>query len=162
MKELKTMKVNEIKNIARAMGIKGWWDMKKAQLIEAIENHQQTEPLIEDDPMIEEYVEETIEEHVEEVAPEASETVEVVTNETNRENEENVSETTQSAHRKNKKRLIEHNGKTQTLTAWAKELGIRHQTLYNRIVMKGMKPSEAFEMPIKKPTKKEVKNNENN
>lgn len=156
MKELKTMKVNEIKNIARAMGIKGWWDMKKAQLIEAIENHQQTEPSIEDEPIVEEHIEEHIEERVEEVASEAPKTTEVITNETNRENEENVSETTQSAHRKNKKRLIEYNGKTQTLTAWAKELGIRHQTLYNRIVMKGMEPSEAFEMPIKKPTKKEV------
>lgn len=94
MKELKTMKVNEIKNIARAMGIKGWWDMKKAQLIETIENHQQTEPPIEDEPIVEEHVEEHIEEHVEEVASEAPKTTEVVTNETNRENEENVSETT--------------------------------------------------------------------
>ena len=156
MKELKTMKVNEIKNIAKAMGIKGWWDMKKAQLIEAIENHQQTEPSIEDEPIVEETIEEHTEEHVEEVISEAPEIVEVVTNKTNRENEENISETTQSAHRKNKKRLIEYNGKTQTLTAWAKELGIRHQTLYNRIVMKGMDPTEAFEMPIKKSTKKEV------
>lgn len=143
MKELKTMKVNEIKSIARAMGIKGWWDMKKAQLIEAIENHQQTEPLVEDEP-------------IEEVAPEAPETVETVTNEINHENEENVPEVKNEAHRKNQKRLIEYNGKTQTLTAWAKELGIRHQTLYNRIVMKGMDPAEAFEMPIKKSTKKEV------
>lgn len=143
MKELKTMKVNEIKSIARAMGIKGWWDMKKAQLIEAIENHQQTEPLVEDEP-------------IEEVAPEAPETVETVTNEINHENEENVPEVKNEAHRKNQKRLIEYNGKTQTLTAWAKELGIRHQTLYNRIVIKGMDPAEAFEMPIKKSTKKEV------
>ena len=143
MKELKTMKVNEIKSIARAMGIKGWWDMKKAQLIEAIENHQQTEPLTEDEP-------------IEEVTPEAPETVEVATNEINHENEENAPEVKNEAHRKNQKRLIEYNGKTQTLTAWAKELGIRHQTLYNRIVMKGMDPAEAFEMPIKKSTKKEV------
>ena len=150
------MKVNEIKNIARAMGIKGWWDMKKAQLIEAIENHQQTEPSIEDEPIVEETIEEHAEEHVEEVISEAPETLEVVTNKTNRENEENVSETTQSAHRKNEKHLIEYNGKTQTLTAWAKELGIIHQTLSYRIVMKGMEPSETFEMPIKKPTKKEV------
>ena len=168
MKELKTMKVNEIKSIARAMGIKGWWDMKKAQLIEAIENHQQTEPLIEDEhelvqmPGTEgEWIhpadEETSEdEPIEEVAPEAPETVEVITNETNHENEENVSEVKNEAHRKNQKRLIEYNGKTQTLTAWAKELGIRHQTLYNHIVMKGMDPAEAFEMPIKKLTKKEV------
>jgi hypothetical protein len=52
--------------------------------------------------------------------------------------------------RKNQKRLIEYNGKTQTLTAWAKELGIRHQTLYNRIVMKGMDVAEAFEKDVKK------------
>lgn len=159
MTELKTMKVNEIKNIAKAMGIKGWYDMKKAQLIEAIENHQQTEPLI-DETLIDETedveTEETIiaeasdDEHIKEDAPEAPETAETVTNEINRENEESTPEITESTHRKNKKRLIEYNGKTQTLTAWAKELGIRHQTLYNRIVIKGIDPATAFEMPIKK------------
>ena len=155
MKELKTMKVNEIKSIARAMGIKGWWEMKKAQLIEAIENHQQTEPLTEDEH---ELVQMPVTEDgpISEESEVTSETAEVVTNEINHENEESVSEVKNEAHRKNQKRLIEYNGKTQTLTAWAKELGIRHQTLYNRIVMKGMDPIEAFEMPIKKSTKKEV------
>lgn len=52
--------------------------------------------------------------------------------------------------RKNQKRLIAYNGKTQTLNAWAKELGIRHQTLYNRIVMKGWDIEKAFEAPTKK------------
>lgn len=149
MKELKNMKVNEIKSIARAMGIKGWWDMKKAQLIEAIENHQQTEPLIEDEVVEDELIEE--------VTPEASETTEVKEDINNNEIKENVSETKNEAHRKNQKRLLTYKDKTQSLNAWAKEFGIRHQVLYYRIVIKGWDVEKAFETPFKKSkTEKEV------
>lgn len=141
MMELKNMKVAELKEMAREMHISGWWVMKKDQLIEAIENNQQTEEVVsEEAPVV---AEETVvepdvntlptEENIPEVNPVAPE-----------------DEPVEKPQRKNKKRLIEYNGKTQTLTAWAKELGIRHQTLYNRIVMKGMDAAEAFEMPIKK------------
>lgn len=147
MKELKTMKVNELKNIARAMEIKGWWDMKKTQLIEAIENHRQTEPLVVDEP-IEEVVSE---------AHEEEKTEEHVNTSVNEENAtESVSDDEEAAQKKNKKRLLTYNGKTQTLTAWSKELGIRHQTLYNRIVMKGWDVETAFETPLKKGVKVNV------
>lgn len=141
MMELKNMKVAELKEMAREMHISGWWVMKKDQLIEAIENNQQTEEVVVEEPqdVSEEVV---VEEHVD-VKAEVEDAPEI-----NQEASED--EPAEKPQRKNKKRLLEYNGKTQTLTAWAKELGIRHQTLYNRIVMKGMDVAEAFEMPVKK------------
>lgn len=147
MANLKTMKSKELKSIAKGMGIKGWWDMNKAQLIEAIENHCQTEELIIDDP-----VEEVVKNVPEEVV--TKEDVNTLSEEENA--TENVQDKPEQQHKKNQKRLIEYKGKTQTLTAWAKELGIRHQTLYNRIVMKGMDPVEAFEKPLKKGASKDA------
>lgn len=38
----------------------------------------------------------------------------------------------------------EYNGKSQTLAAWAKELGVATSTLYGRIVKRGMSVEEAF------------------
>lgn len=148
MKELKTMKVNEIKSIARAMGIKGWWDMKKAQLIEAIENHQQTEPLVEDEVIIKESISEE--------SKVTSETTQIKEDININKDEENVPEAKNEAHRKNQKRLLTYKGKTQSLNAWAKDFGIRHQVLYYRIVIKGWDIEKAFETPFKKPTEKEV------
>ena len=139
MTELKDMKVVALKEMAKEMNIRGWRTMKKDELVEAIENNQQsteTETVVDEAPVVpEEIVDEAdVSTQVEdEVVPEVA----PVTPD-------------ESASRKNKKRMLEYNGKTQTLTAWAKELGIRHQTLYNRIVMKGMDIAEAFEMPIKK------------
>ena len=137
MKDIKTMKIAEVKAMAREIGIKGWWDMKKADLIKAIEDNQPAEESI-----IEDIIPEVVSEVTEEIKTEEDVVIKA--------DEENVSESSQEAHRKNQKRLIEYKGETKTLTAWAKELGIRHQTLYNRIVIKGMDPIEAFEMPLKK------------
>ena len=152
MMELKNMKVAELKEMARGMHISGWWVMKKDQLIEAIENNRQTEEPIAE---VEEVVVEEPQVVTEEPVVEAD-----VNTQAEEENIPEVKEVAQNdesaekVQRKNKKRLLEYNGKTQTLNAWAKELGIRHQTLYNRIVMKGMDVAEAFEMPIKKATLK--------
>lgn len=122
---MKNLKATELKAMARDLGIKGWHDMTKAQLVEAIENVKEVDVVV-----------------PEAVKPEADvNTLQV---------EENAPETIQEPQRKNQKRLITYEGKTQTLTAWAKELGIRHQTLYNRIVMKGWEIERAFEKPMKK------------
>ena len=152
MMELKNMKVAELKEMARGMHISGWWVMKKDQLIEAIENNRQTEePVAEVETVVEEVVAEEPQVIAEEPVAEAD-----VNTQTEEESAPEVKEVAQDdepdekVQRKNKKRLLDYNGKTQTLNAWAKELGIRHQTLYNRIVMKGMDVAEAFEMPIKK------------
>jgi transcriptional regulator with PAS, ATPase and Fis domain len=131
MKDLQTMTLADLRQKAKELAVKGWWTLKKTDLIKAIEN-----------------------------ASVVQEEVEVEVNANTLVEEENVSEVKSEAQevnqKKNQKRLIEYKGKTQTLTAWAKELGIRHQTLYNRIVMKGMDPNEAFEKPLKKANKEVI------
>lgn len=44
--------------------------------------------------------------------------------------------------------LIEYDGRTQCLTAWAEELGIAKCTLYRRIVLKKMPVDDAFSTPV--------------
>lgn len=122
---MKNLKATELKAMARDLGIKGYSDMTKAQLIEAINNVKDVDVIVPE-------------------APEAEANANTLSV------EENVPEVAQEPQRKNQKRLITYDGKTQTLTAWAKELGIRHQTLYNRIVMKGWEIERAFEKPMKK------------
>lgn len=126
---MENLKTKELKAMARDLGVKGWYDMTKAQLIEEISKIEDVEIIVPDVPEQDVNVN-TLNE--EENVPEAK------------------SDDQEHAHKKNKKRLIEYKGKTQTLTAWAKELGIRHQTLYNRIVMKDWEIETAFETPLKK------------
>lgn len=129
MKALESLTLKELRDVARDAGVKGWWNMKKAELLDEI-SKAEIKVIVAGAP------------EEEKVEPEVNTLVEP----------EKVEENDSGAKKKNQKRLIEYNGKTQTLTAWAKELGIRHQTLYNRIVMKGWDVAKAFE----KPTKKEV------
>lgn len=140
MMELKDMKVANLKEIAKEMNIRGWRTMRKDELVEAIKNNQSTTET-------EEIVVEDVQVVSEEIKDESNINVQVEDEIISKVDPVVLDELTP---RKNKKRLLEYNGKTQTLTAWAKELGIRHQTLYNRIVMKGMDVTEAFEMSIKK------------
>lgn len=51
-------------------------------------------------------------------------------------------------------KLIEFNGKSQNLTAWAKELGFKNQTLFGRIYEMGWTVEKAFTTPVKSRTKK--------
>lgn len=136
MKKLHEMTAAELKAKAKELKIKGWWEMKKEELIVAIEAAQPIEEIV---PEIVENDKDVVVKVEEKIVPEL------------KEDDHNV-----APKKKNQKRLIEYKGEVKTLTAWAKELGIRHQTLYNRIVMKGMDPVEAFEMPIKKAHVKEV------
>lgn len=110
MRDLEKMKLAELRQMAKELGVKGWWNLNKVKAIQAIQD--------------------------------ATEVV------------EEVQEEVQEAPKKKQKRLITYNGKTQTLTAWARELGIRHQTLYNRIVMKGWDVERAF---AKSPKPKTIK-----
>lgn len=123
---MENLNVKTLRSMARDLGITGYSNMKKADLIAAIEEcKKDVDVIVPDEPEVE-VVEENVDTLiVEESAPEEPK-------------------------KHNQKRLIEYNGKTQTLTAWAKELGIRHQTLYNRIVMKGWDVDRAFEKPAKK------------
>lgn len=129
MANLETLTLKELREMAKEKGVKGWWNMKKVELVEVLGNEvESVEAISNDEPVEVEQVE---------VEPEIVQ-------------EETPEEPKVEPVKKNQKRLIEYNGKTQTLTAWAKELGIRHQTLYNRIVIKGWEIDKAFEAPTKK------------
>lgn len=130
---MNNMTSKELKAIAKELKVKDWWNLKKSELIAAIEAIQnaQNEP-----------------EEVEEVAANEviSETEEAAQNE---------SETTEEAPKTSKKKqdLIEYNGKTQNLSQWAKEFGIPGQTLYARLRLSNWPVEKAFTTPIKKSKK---------
>jgi hypothetical protein len=48
---------------------------------------------------------------------------------------------------KRNNRWIEHDGRRQTLTQWARELGVGRVTLLKRL-QRGLTPAEAFAIPI--------------
>lgn len=67
---------------------------------------------------------------------------------------ENCRWVTQEEQRNNTSRtvLIEYNGKTQTLTQWAKELNMKPSTLHNRIRVRGWSIEHALTQPVRKRT----------
>ena len=147
MTNLSKVSVKELKEMARENNIPNWWELKKAELIEALGDEEPKE-IVEPQVVVE--PEMTFEVDLSGVPQEVTEDVEPEANVNTLSEEKDDSEAKSEAQKKNQKRLIEYNGKVQSLTAWAKELGIRHQTLYNRIVMKGCDIDRAFETPKKK------------
>lgn len=108
----KTLK--EVRQIAKELGIKNWWNMKKDDLIKAIEK----------------------------------------TNINTKETKENIpevkNEAQKDAPKKRSKREYTYEGKTQNLSAWAKELEMPVQTLYNRLIMKNWPVEKAFTEAVKR------------
>lgn len=181
MKKLNEMTTAELKKVAKDLGIKGYSKMKHNEIVEAInETNVDLEEFYANKAETTESTEttetaETVEKkpkttylgeipedwpkkkvnawkkHYREFFAEGGETVEEVTEEM-----EAWSPEYDAAANKPKttKRTFEYNGKTQSLHAWAKELGITPQTLYGRIVIKGMTVEEAIETPISKGRKK--------
>lgn len=128
MMNLNEMKSKELKEMARDLGVKNWWTMNKASLIAAIEEMQSVS-----EEAIEEVVEET---HIEEAAVEAEVVVKV------EDQKEEKKQTVTSAPKRGA--LIEYDGRSQNICAWAKELGISANTLYGRIYKLGWTVEKAF------------------
>lgn len=53
----------------------------------------------------------------------------------------------QQAHNMRKNRLLTFNGKTQTLAAWAEEIGLVPSTLHHRLFVAGLSVEKALTMP---------------
>lgn len=120
MMNMNEMKSNELKAMARDLHVKNWWTMNKASLIAAIEEVRAAEEVIE------EVVEET---QIEETVVEAEDQKE--------EKKQTVSAPKRGA-------LIQYDGRSQNICAWAKELGISANTLYGRIYKLGWTVEKAF------------------
>lgn len=140
------MTTKELKAMAKELKVKNWWNLKKSELIAAIE-------------AIQNKVNEALaNEAARNAQNEPEEVEEVVANEVINETEEvaqNEPETTEEAPKTSNKKqdLIEYNGKTQNLSQWAKELGMSGQTLYARLYLSKWSVEKAFTTPVKKSKK---------
>lgn len=159
MKNLREMKVDELKDIARGYTITGAWKMAKDKLIAAIlENAKLNghDDLYYDgaanlEPEITEETEDITETH-----ENASESIETEDNEITQDTSENESESnvddpehTEETPTPKRGALLAFNGKEQNICAWGKELGISPNTLYGRIYKMGWTIERAFTTPAR-------------
>ena len=123
---IENMTSKELKAMAKELKVKNWWNLKKAELIAAIQSIQND-----------------------------TEDVEETTNEESIVEEENVSEDVEEKPaKKSRGKMIEYNGESKNLNQWAKELGMSGQTLFARIYISGWTVEKAFTTPTKARKKK--------
>lgn len=141
MTNLNEMKTKELKEMAKSLAVKNWWNLKKTELIAeiaiAIGDKEDAGEEVDVDALAEAA---TAEENLEpEETEEASST-------------EMVPETEETPKEVKKPSLgikeIEFNGKTQSLRAWATELEMPWPTLYDRINRNGWTIEEALTIPL--------------
>lgn len=128
MKNINNMTAKELKEMAKELKVKNWWNLKKAELIAAIQEAQES---------------------VEEVADEEV----IVENEEAVQNDADTSEEPAEEEKPAKKprgKMIEYNGESKNLNQWAKELGLSGQTLFARIYISNWPIEKAFTTPTKK------------
>ena len=144
MKDLRTMKVEELKDIARGYGIVGAWKMTKDKLIESILKNAEANGHTE-----------YIDSAAQDVQDEPENTESTVDDEVIEEPEADESEDEEEKPKKPRGKLIEYNGKAQTLGKWADELGFTPQTLYARLYLSNWPVDKAFETPSRRKVKEE-------
>lgn len=153
MKNYHEMSVKELKEIAKNLKVANWWNLNKMTLIEKIEEKEEEEKLLDHygknwmkygvrhDPIdflnkvkSGKIILKDEEDHGEsEVKEDQQPEVKTTT----------TPATTAAAPKRGA--LIEYNGKSQNLCAWAKELGISPNTLYGRIYKMGWPIEKAFQ-----------------
>ena len=122
----------ELKATAKELGVKNWWNLKKVELIAEIQKIQGA-------------VESTSIETDDKNIDKASESAQVESENVN------VDESAEAPKTSNKKvDLIEYNGKTQSLSAWARELNMPGQTLYARLHISNWSVEKAFTTPSRR------------
>lgn len=146
MKDLRVMKNDDLRDVAREYCITGAWKMTKDQLVESIlrnaELNGHTDRYFDSATQVEEV-------EAEEVTAyeiDNPDNGEVTANEVdNEEEEEEPKEVKRPSLRINE---IEFDGKTQSLRAWAEELEMPWPTLYDRINRNGWTIEEALTIPL--------------
>lgn len=145
MTDLRNMKVDELKDIARDFGLVGAWKMTKDKLIELIiinaDRNGQSGKYFDSTAEVE------TEEEVEETTEEELETEEEPTDE---EEVEEAEEEEPKAVKKPSLKIKEltFEGRTQTIKEWAAELEMPWPTLYDRINRNGWTVEEALTIPL--------------
>lgn len=162
--EKKTTK--ELKVIAKELSVKGWWDMKKADLIKAIEEAEQKVMAIYDknwrkysqtyDPIkfIENFRAGKI--VLEDEEPEVEENLvpmpgaDIDPEEGRERGRRQSIEKPETTLTPKRGALIEYDGRSQNICTWGEELGISPNTLYGRLYKMGWTVERAFTTPGKK------------
>lgn len=180
MKELREMTSKELKEIAKEMKISNWWNLKKAVLIEKIEEIQNmtdeekqamADQKAKEDAALNEYqknwrkytarfnpIEFMEKFRSGEIVLEDEEPVEVQPEATEEEKEDQPEETPEPEteekpiEKPKPKRgaLIEFDGRSQNICKWGEELGISPNTLYGRIYKMNWSVERAFTTPSRK------------
>lgn len=155
---MNNMNTKKLKEMAKELKVKNWWTLKKAELIAAIEAAQKEDYTIAAENSNGEI---TIiaECHHEDIAQEAqndTESAEEVTNEeVIVEEDEAIQDEPETKEKKPRGKMIEFNGKSQTLNKWAEELGFTPQTLFARLYISHWTVEKAFTTPSRRKTKSE-------
>ncbi len=133
---IENMTSKELKEMAKELHVKNWWNLKKAELIAAIQEAQNTAEESEES----EEVEETVE----------TETSEADTDESDAPETEEADTDVPKEVKKPSLGIKEltFNGRTQSIKAWAEELKMPWPTLYDRINRNGWTVEEALTIPL--------------
>lgn len=158
------MNIKELKKQAKENHIKNWWKMNKAQLEEALKQPRPRSKYKEQCDgcgkwdVVDEYdgkllcddcIEKAEAAKVDEVRDKSL--PKLVPMPVNRKAEkEYVKKFPEYKKVIKGRKMIEYMGKSQHIVAWARELGMNANTLYNRIYYKGMTMEEAVNAPVKK------------
>lgn len=149
MTDLRNMTSKELKEIAKEKKVKNWWTLKKEVLIAEIEapeepEVEETEEVNEEEAYIAEIMQQKKDLGIE--CPKInSEEVEIVeVNECDNNIVDSESSETEDKLVPNRGALITYDGKSQNLSAWCKELGFSHQTLYGRLYIYDWSVEKAF------------------
>lgn len=153
MTDLRTLKVDELKNIAREYGISGIWKKTKNALIEDIltaakQNGHEDKYFADESEAVQnesEEAQDVVENEVDEVIDEVEE-----------DESEAIQDESEDEPKKPRGKLIEYNGKAQTLNKWAEELGFTPQTLYARLYISNWTVEKAFGTPSRRKKEEEA------
>ena len=145
MLNLNEMKSKELKEMAKELGVKNWWLLKKSELVDgivfAIADKEDAGEEVDVEALINTSKTETSNT---EVVPEV---------ETEKEVDEEPTEVDEEPIEKPKPKrgaLIEFDGRAQNICAWGKELNISPNTLYGRIYKMGWSVERAFTTPARR------------
>ena len=143
MINLNEMKTKELKEMAKKLKIKDWWNLKKQELIDkiadAIGEETDRDPDYNIEEVLADEVETEVETEVEEVETEEAKVEEV---------EETEVKTVKKPSLKIKE--LTYNGETKTIKEWAAELEMPWPTLYDRVNRNGWSVEDAIETPLGK------------
>lgn len=155
---IENMTSKELKAMTKELKVKNWWNLKKAELIAAIQSIQNDTEDAEETTNEESIVEEeSVSEDYTIVTKNSNGGVTVIAechHEDITQNAQDDSEETEKPAKKSRGKMIEYNGESKNLNQWAKELGTSGQTLFARIYISGWTIEKAFTTPTKPRKKK--------